>query len=137
MKLLPVLLPKLPTASSAVQQPLGLRSPAVGFAVEVANTLLQCCDDSNTDGYCATLAKLLDIDQQWQQSIEPDGAILSTMLEQDGQLCGECVAGLLAVSYLHLPVIYVCASVACAELHACVKYLLSWPCHATACSDGD
>lgn len=75
-------------ASSAVKQPLGMRSPVVGFAAEVANTLLQSCDASSTDGYCSELAELLNGCEDWQGSIEPQGAIHALLQEQDGQLCG-------------------------------------------------
>eukprot|EP00878_Enallax_costatus_P017219 GHUV01018079.1.p1 GENE.GHUV01018079.1~~GHUV01018079.1.p1 ORF type:complete len:276 (+),score=86.57 GHUV01018079.1:908-1735(+) len=75
-------------ASSAVKQPLGMRSPVVGFVAEVANTLIQSCDASNVDSYCSELAELLNADEQWQGSIEPQGAIHSLLQEQEGQLCG-------------------------------------------------
>eukprot|EP00878_Enallax_costatus_P027530 GHUV01029653.1.p2 GENE.GHUV01029653.1~~GHUV01029653.1.p2 ORF type:complete len:128 (+),score=29.56 GHUV01029653.1:798-1181(+) len=87
----------LAAASSAVKQPLGMRSPVVGFVAEVANTLIQSCDASNVDSYCSELAELLNADEQWQGSIEPQGAIHSLLQEQEGQLCGEFVALLLHV----------------------------------------
>lgn len=79
----------LPAASSAVKKPLGMRSPVIGFVAEVANTLLQSCDASSTDCYCSELAELLDVCEEWQGSIEPQGAIHTLLQEQDGQLCGK------------------------------------------------
>lgn len=79
----------MPAADSAVKQPLGMRSPVVGFAAEVANTLLQSCDSSNSDAHCLELSELLSSSQEWQGSTEPQGAIHSLLQEQDGQLCGK------------------------------------------------
>lgn len=69
-------------------QPMGKRPCCTGFAIEVANTLLQSSDASNPEQLCAPLVQLLEACAAWQSSIAPEGAIHSVLKEQDGQLCG-------------------------------------------------
>lgn len=75
-------------AAGAVGQPMGKRPCATGFAVEVANTLLQASDASVPEQLCPALASLLDGCAAWKSSIAPDGAIHRLLKQQDGQLCG-------------------------------------------------
>jgi hypothetical protein len=58
---------------------MGKRSAAVGFVIEVANTLLQAADASNQELHCAALAAVLDSSDGWQGSIQQQGAIHSLL----------------------------------------------------------
>lgn len=71
-----------------MQQPMGKRPCSTGFAVEVANTLLQSSDTDNQEQLCVELVPLLDACAGWKDSIAPEGAIHALLMEQDGQLCG-------------------------------------------------
>lgn len=82
----------LPAAEDVLQQPMGERPCGTGFAIEVANTLLQATDlgpdPSNPEQLCPALVTVLEACAAWQSSIAPGGAIHSLLKEQDGQLCG-------------------------------------------------
>lgn len=66
---------------------MGRRPCSTGFAVEVANTLLQSSDAANPEQLCAALVPVLESCAAWQSSIAPEGAIHSLLKEQDGHLC--------------------------------------------------
>jgi hypothetical protein len=71
---------------------MGKRPCSTGFAIEVANTLLQSSDAANPEQLCSALVPLLESSAAWQSSIaaegfEDEGAIRSLLKEQDGHLC--------------------------------------------------
>jgi hypothetical protein len=67
---------------------MGKRPCSTGFAIEVANTLLQSSDEANPEQLCPALVSLLNACAAWCSSIAPEGAIHSLLKEQDGHLCG-------------------------------------------------
>jgi hypothetical protein len=75
-------------AESALEQPMGKRPCSTGFAIEVANTLLQSSDEASPEQLCPALVSLLEGCAAWKSSIAPEGPIHSLLKEQDGHLCG-------------------------------------------------